>query len=128
LKTMAVILIVEDNVHFSRTVTDSIQGAFPQAQVIAAGDGESALERAQKRAPDVAIVDIALPGMDGLEFTEKLVAEDPRVRVIILTHHDSLEYRKSAEERGASHFLSKGETSLREIKAVVASEMKEQRG
>ncbi|QGQ19835.1 response regulator [Cellulomonas sp. JZ18] len=72
-----------------------------------AGDGRAALEQVAALRPDVVLMDVRMPGMNGIEATERLVAEHPGTRVLILTTFDLDEYAFAALRVGASGFLLK---------------------
>jgi DNA-binding NarL/FixJ family response regulator len=72
-----------------------------------AGDGAEAVDLAHQHQPDVVLMDIRMPGMDGIEATRRITAADPAVRVLILTTFDLDEYAFGALRAGASGFLLK---------------------
>jgi DNA-binding NarL/FixJ family response regulator len=72
-----------------------------------AGDGQEAIESARTLAPDVVLMDIRMPELDGLEATRRLLAADGGPRVLILTTFDADEYVYEAMKAGASGFLLK---------------------
>jgi DNA-binding NarL/FixJ family response regulator len=72
-----------------------------------AGNGEEAVALAQRHAPDVVLMDIRMPGTDGIEATSRITAADDRVRVLVLTTFDLDEYAFGALRAGASGFLLK---------------------
>ncbi len=72
-----------------------------------AGDGREALDRARDLEPDIVLMDIRMPEMDGLEATRRLLSGDGRSRVVILTTFDADEYVYEAMKAGASGFLLK---------------------
>ena len=72
-----------------------------------AGDGEQAVELVSKLEPDVVLMDVRMPIMDGVEATRRIVAAGGRSRVLILTTFDLDEYAYSALRAGASGFLLK---------------------
>jgi DNA-binding NarL/FixJ family response regulator len=72
-----------------------------------ASDGEAAVRLAAELAPDVILMDVRMPGMDGIEATRRVVARTPSSRVLILTTFDVDEYAFSALRFGASGFLLK---------------------
>ncbi|MGW4800298.1 response regulator [Nonomuraea sp. NPDC004297] len=75
-----------------------------------AADGAQAVTEALRLAPDVVLMDIRMPGMDGLEATRRVLANDPRCRVIMLTTFDLDRYVYAALALGASGFLLKDVT------------------
>jgi DNA-binding NarL/FixJ family response regulator len=72
-----------------------------------AGDGARAAELARSNPPDVVLMDIRMPGTDGIEATRRIVAANPAVRVLVLTTFDLDEYAFGAVRAGASGFLLK---------------------
>jgi len=72
-----------------------------------AADGEKAVDLARRHAPDVVLMDIRMPGIDGIEATQRITAADTHVRVLVLTTFDLDEYAFGALRAGASGFLLK---------------------
>ncbi|MDQ2812326.1 MAG: response regulator transcription factor [Actinomycetota bacterium] len=72
-----------------------------------AGDGAAAVELARRHAPDVVLMDIRMPGIDGIEATRRITVADARIRVLVLTTFDLDEYAFGALRAGASGFLLK---------------------
>ena len=72
-----------------------------------ATNGREALEMVRKVAPDVVLMDIAMPLMDGLEATRRIHKEFPQTKVIVLTQYEDREYVLPVIEAGASGFVSK---------------------
>jgi DNA-binding NarL/FixJ family response regulator len=72
-----------------------------------AGDGEEAVRLARRHVPDVVLMDIRMPGTDGIEATRRITAGNPAVRVLVLTTFDLDEYAFGALRAGASGFLLK---------------------
>ncbi|MCO5972549.1 response regulator [Actinoallomurus soli] len=72
-----------------------------------AGDGAEALAEVASRSPDVVLMDVRMPGMDGLEATERIVRDHAASRVLILTTFDLDEYAFAALHAGAAGFLLK---------------------
>ncbi|WP_460942136.1 response regulator [Okibacterium endophyticum] len=82
--------------------------AQPDISVIGeAADGGTAVERARELEPDVILMDVRMPSMDGIEATRKIVAEKPASKIIILTTFDLDEYAFGGLNAGASGFLLK---------------------
>jgi DNA-binding NarL/FixJ family response regulator len=72
-----------------------------------AGDGAEAVELACRVRPDVVLMDIRMPGTDGIEATRRITAAEPGIRVLVLTTFDLDEYAFGALRAGASGFLLK---------------------
>ena len=90
-----------------------------------AGDGEAALQQASACAPDVVLMDVRMPGVDGIEATRRLLRTPPAPAVIMLTTFDMDEYVYAALRAGASGFLLKDvppEQLVDGIRAVLAGE------
>ncbi len=80
----------------------------PDIEVVAeAGDGSEAVARAERCAPDVILMDIRMPGVDGIEATRQITARGGSQRVLILTTFDGDEFVFNALRAGASAFLLK---------------------
>ena len=91
----------------------------PEISVVGeAGDGKSALELARTLSPDVVLMDVEMPGMDGIEATELLHQELPDCCVVILTIHDDATTRRRARDAGASAFVSKHQIDGRLMDAI----------
>jgi two-component system response regulator YesN len=72
-----------------------------------AEDGDAALALARRTPPDVALVDVRMPGMDGIELTNRLHDVNPGLHVLIISGYDEFEFARAAVEAGASAFLLK---------------------
>ncbi|WP_229233102.1 response regulator [Sinomonas cyclohexanicum] len=83
-----------------------------------AGDGEEAVRLARSLAPDVVLMDVRMPVMDGIEATRRIAAEHSAARVIILTTFDLDEYAFAGLQAGASAFLLKDVAPAELIQAV----------
>jgi DNA-binding NarL/FixJ family response regulator len=82
--------------------------AEPDLTVTAeAGDGAEAVDMTRRHAPDVVLMDIRMPGTDGIEATRRITVAHPDVRVLVLTTFDLDEYAFGALRAGASGFLLK---------------------
>ncbi len=88
-------------------------------EVIAeASDGKGALQQIQKEQPDVAVIDISMPGLDGLEVTAQLHAGYPKLPVIILTMHEEEQYVIRAIEAGAMGYITKRSAPEQLVNAI----------
>jgi len=95
----------------------------PHYRVIGeAGDGKEALDSMEKLRPDVAILDISMPAMSGIEVVRYLRKYVPDIKIIILSRHDNEEYVKELLKSGVNGYVLKddaGEDLLRAIDAVM---------
>ena len=76
-------------------------------EAIGAADGASALELSSQSSPDLAVVDLRLPGMSGLDIVQRLRSLDETTCIIMLTGYGSIATALTATKLGASHYLSK---------------------
>jgi DNA-binding NarL/FixJ family response regulator len=101
------LLIVDDNPVVRELVRRLVQ-ADPEMNVVAeAGDGEEAVRLARELSPDVVLMDLSMPRLDGIQATQRIKADRPEAKVVILTVHADEAYRRAALASGADGFLSK---------------------
>jgi len=108
------LLIADDHALF-RDSLRSLLEVHGHEVVAEAEDGEEAVRRAVAEAPDVALMDLAMPGMGGLEATRRIVAEQPATKVVVLTASTDDEDLFEALKAGAVGYVMKnlqGETFL----------------
>ena len=119
------VLLAEDQA-MVRGALASLLALEQDIEVVAdVGRGDEVLEAARRARPDVALLDIGLPGLDGLEVAELLRREEPGVRVLMLTTFNRPGYLKRAMEAGAAGFLLKdapAEDLARAIRSAVAGQ------
>jgi DNA-binding NarL/FixJ family response regulator len=97
----------------------AILDARPEIEVVGeAENGAQAVGLAQRRQPDVILMDIRMPVLDGIEATRKLVADGSPARIIVLTTFDLDEYVHAAIRAGASGFLLKDVTPASLVDAI----------
>ena len=113
------LLIVDDNPIVRETTRCYLESKFPVLEVKEAIDGKDAFSQMREHLPDVILMDIRLPGENGLELTRKIKDLYPEVVVIIFTSYDLPEYRKAAFENGAEYFLSKSSLPKKKLSAVI---------
>jgi DNA-binding NarL/FixJ family response regulator len=101
-------LLIADDQELVRAGFAAILGAETDMEVVGeAGDGDAAVAGARKLRPDVVLMDVRMPAMDGLEATRRLLADPAPPRVLVLTTFDLDEYVYAAVRAGASGFLLK---------------------
>jgi two-component system, OmpR family, response regulator MprA len=99
------VLLVEDE----KLVADMVQLNLQHAGFVVthAGDGEAALERVEAHCPDVVVLDVMLPGMDGMEVARRLRAAGRRCAILMLTARGEVPARVAGLEAGADDYLTK---------------------
>jgi two-component system nitrate/nitrite response regulator NarL len=85
-----------------------------------AGDGQQAIALIEARAPDVALVDVRMPGLDGLGLLRQLIADRSPVRVLLISGNDDSELAHEAIGQGAAGFLSKDAEEVEICEAIIA--------
>jgi DNA-binding NarL/FixJ family response regulator len=118
-------LIVDDHEVVREGLRLSLSRA-PHIRVVGeAGDGEAAIELAERRRPNVVIMDVRMPGMDGLEATKALTEKAPDVAVLIFTAFSERTLLSRGLESGAKGYILKEaphETLVRAIEKVAAGD------
>ena len=122
---MTTVLLVDDQALLRMGFRLVIESE-PDLQVVGeASDGRVALDQVAALAPDVVVMDVRMPGMDGIEATRRITATGGRSRVLVLTTFDLDEYAHAALRAGASGFLLKDahpEELLAGIRCVAAGD------
>lgn len=112
------VMIVEDHALVRagmRALLEKIEGIDV---VSAVGDGWEAVKAVQADAPDLVLMDIAMPELNGLDATSRIVKESPATRVILLSMHANEEYLQQALQSGALGYLLKG-AELAELELAI---------
>jgi len=99
------VLLVDDEEDYVRTMAERLEMRDLPSRV--ATSGAEALDMVQAEAPDVMVLDLRMPGIDGMQVLERVKNEHPQVQVIILTGHGSEKEEKEARALGAFEYLQK---------------------
>lgn len=100
-------LIVEDQAAVRTQLRAYVQMAWPEAQIAEAGDGEAALAACASRTPNVVLMDIELPGVDGLTLTRTIRSLYPSTTVIVVSQHPASIHARLAVAAGAFAYVEK---------------------
>ncbi|MFE2419771.1 MULTISPECIES: response regulator [Streptomyces] len=112
---MTIRVLIADDQMMVREGFSVLLGAMPDIEVVGeAVNGRDAVERVRELAPDVVLMDIRMPEMNGIEATREIVAADGAAKVLVLTTFDLDEYVYQALRAGASGFLLK-DASARQL-------------
>jgi DNA-binding NarL/FixJ family response regulator len=112
------VLIADDHPLMRKGLADILNGVEGIEVVGAAEDGAAAVALAYAVKPDIVLMDISMPGMDGIEATEKLVEMDSHVRVVMLTSYSEREKITQALAAGAVSYLTKDAAPEAVIRAI----------
>jgi len=114
------ILLADDHAVVRQGTRELLEREQDLEVVAEAGDGEEAVQLASSQRPDVAIMDIAMPKLNGIEATRQIKASLPATAVLVLTAYDNDQYIFALLEAGAAGYLLKDVRAEELIKAVRA--------
>lgn len=103
------ILIVDDNAQMRATI--GLVVAERASNIREASSGAEAIGIYERYRPDWVLMDVSMPGMDGLSATQAIVSHDPRARVVIVTDFRDAEFQRAAVRAGAVAFVLKDDLS-----------------
>jgi len=119
------VMICDDHALFRRGLIMVLEAEDDIAVVAEAEDGEDAVEKAVEHVPDVVLMDVRMPGVDGIEATRRIAEKVPTAKILMLTVSDEEEDLYEAIKAGATGYLLK-EVSIEEVapaaRAVVAGQ------
>jgi len=101
------VLLVDDNSKFLQLAKNILSSDKDIAVIGEAMDGKEAISKVKELKPDIVLMDVRMPGMNGLTATSSIKQIMPEVKVLIVTIYDSDEYKEAAMSSGASGFIVK---------------------
>lgn len=120
------VLLAEDHIITRQGIRKLLEDEADIQVVGEAGDGEEAVKMVSEKQPDLVIMDIAMPKLNGIGATKKIKAMNPTIAVLILTAYDDDEYIFGLLDAGAAGYLLKtagGDDLIRAIKSVFKGEL-----
>ena len=120
------VLIVDDHAGF-RTWARALLETQGYAVVGDAEDGRSALIAARALRPEIVLLDIRLPDLDGFEVTRRLADEGSSARIVLVSSRDATDYRGVLEFSAAEGFITKADLSAAALEAVLAGRDRDDR-
>ena len=119
------ILVADDHLAVRESLVRGLKFQANVEVVAQAGDGCAAVEMTREFQPDVVLMDISMPRLNGIEATRQIMAECPAVRVVGLSVHDSKQYADAMLRAGAAGYVVKDgdlDELLKAVNAVVHGE------
>lgn len=101
------LLVADDQTLFRKALVEMLERSPRLTVIDQVGDGRSAVKRALELQPDVVVMDIRMPGLDGVEATKLILAERPATRILILTAFETDRHVLQALQAGASAYILK---------------------
>jgi two-component system, NarL family, response regulator NreC len=112
------VLLVDDHVILRESIRSLLQDEPDIVVVGEAGDGEAAVAEVERTMPDVALMDISMPRLNGLEATRRIKQSHPEIKVLILTIYETGQYLGEMLRVGASGYLVKTATADELVSAI----------
>ena len=101
------LLIVEDHAAVRKSLRDWLRVMLPDCNFLEAQSGEEAVALTDAQPPDIVLMDIGLPGINGIEATRRIKALAPKTSVVMLSIHEEQVFQTDAAAAGASAFVFK---------------------
>ena len=115
---MIKILLADDHSIVRAGLRRIVEESGDMEVVAEAADGREAIQLVHKKVPDVAVIDISMPGLDGLEVVSQLRTYHPKLPILILTMHEEGQYVVRAIEAGAMGYITKQSAPEQLVKAI----------
>jgi NarL family two-component system response regulator LiaR len=117
-------VVLADDHTLIRAGVRALLGTIPGVEVVAeSGQGQETVELIEKHRPDVAILDIGMPGLNGVEVAARTAKVSPKTRVVMLSMHADASYIRQALRAGASGYLLK-EAAVEELPLALKAVMR----
>jgi len=113
------VLVLDDDDRFRGAFVDLLTDDGRIDVVAAVGDADAALAAVARRCPDVAVVDVRMPGTDGVEATRLLRAVCPGMRVFGLSLYSDASHREAMHDAGAERYFVKGRAEIDVVDAIL---------
>jgi DNA-binding NarL/FixJ family response regulator len=113
------VLIADDHTLFAEALEAILDTDNRIAVVGRAKNGEEAVELASSLRPDVVLMDISMPVMDGIQATERITGDDPLACILVLTGSDSPQDIDAARRAGASGYVTKDRIAAELVQAIL---------
>jgi DNA-binding NarL/FixJ family response regulator len=114
-RTRVTVLTVDDQRIFLRTARSLISATPGFEQIGEAGSGEEALELVAHLRPDLVLVDVRMPGMDGVETARRLTEADPATTVVLISLEEVPQLSAAVDRAGAAGYIRKQDLSTRSL-------------
>ena len=121
------VLVVDDNASVRRSICQILRQEDDFEVVCEAVDGDDAVRKIREHQPDVVLLDITMPAMNGLEVAEIIKTESPSIQVLIVSQHESRGFQWAALAAGVTGYINKSNVGrdlipeLRRIQGLCAS-------
>ena len=102
---MSKIALVDDDRNILTSVSMTLEAEGFEVETY--NDGQAALDAFNKKLPDMAVLDIKMPGLDGIDVLKDIKNNYQNIRVIMLTNYDFEQYRRQCMQLGADYFFNK---------------------
>ena len=115
---MIKVLLADDHAIFRAGLRRLVEEAGDMVVVAEAADGREAIEQIHHTMPDVAVIDISMPGQDGLEVISQLSSSHPKLPILVLTMHEEEQYVVRTISAGAKGYITKRSVPEQLVQAI----------